>query len=313
MPRIAPETAAVCPLCDRSMSPLFAASDYRRPEVPDIFHVFWCADCAYGRVAPSPTPGEVASFYRIDYYTHAMTPEGTRSTSGIGRLRAHLAWRRDHGVWLEPGELGPPGTMLDIGCGDGTNMARFRAAGFDVSGIEPDPQARATASLHGSVHAGTAEDWELPSGQAFRYALMANSLEHVISPLDALRRVRERLLPGGRLVIEVPNCASQGFHRYGPAWPWTDLPRHLHFFTRRSLARALELSGYAVRRVLYTGYSRQFDASWTEEMHRIRRQARISGFVPDTGALADWRLLARTAFATDDHKYDSIRIHAEPV
>jgi SAM-dependent methyltransferase len=294
------------------MPPLFAASDYRRPEIPDIFHVFWCAACTYGKVAPSPTPGEVDSFYRIDYYTHAMGPAGSGNASASGRLRSHLAWRRDQGVWLEPGEMGPPGTLLDIGCGDGTNMARFRAAGFDVAGVEPDPQARAMASQHGSVHAGTAETCELPAGQTFRYALMANSLEHVISPLDALRRVRERLSPGGRLVIEVPNCASQGFQRYGPAWPWTDLPRHLHFFTRRSLSKALEHCGYTVRRVLHVGYARQFDASWQEEMQRIRRQAHISGFAPDIAALADWRLLARTAFGTADDKYDSIRVHAEP-
>jgi SAM-dependent methyltransferase len=295
------------------MSPLFAASDYRRPQAAEIFHVGWCADCAYGKVAPSPSPEEVASFYRIEYYTHAMGPSASGRPSAIAKLRAHLAWRRDQGVWLEPGELGPPGTLLDIGCGDGTNMARFRAAGFDVTGIEPDPQARATASQHGSVHAGTAEAHELPAGQTFRYVLMANSLEHVISPLDALRRVRGRLSPGGRLVIEVPNCASQGFRSYGPLWPWTDLPRHLHFFTRRSLSKALEHCGYAVRRVLYVGYARQFDASWSDEMQRIRRQSRISGFTPDTGALADWRLLTRTAFGRDDDKYDSIRIHAEPV
>lgn len=294
------------------MSPLFAATDYRRPRVTDIFHVWWCADCGYGKVAPSPTPEEVAGFYRIEYYTHAMGTAGSASPSAIGKLRAHLAWRRDRGVWLEPAELGPPGSLLDIGCGDGTNMARFAAAGFEVSGIEPDPEARTKASRHGIVHAGTAEDYELPAGKPFRYALMANSLEHVISPLDALKRVRERISPGGKLVIEVPNCASQGFRRYGPVWPWTDLPRHLHFFTRRSLATALEHCGYAVRRVVHVGYARQFDVPWMEEMQRIRRQARISGFSPDVGALADWRLLARTAFGADDDKYDSIRIHAEP-
>lgn len=311
--RASAEQRVECPLCERAMAPLFAASDYRRPEVPDIFRTWWCTECAYGRVAPSPGPAQVASFYRIEYYTHAMATTASRRASMPDRLRLHLAWRRDRGSWLEPGEFGPPDSLLDIGCGDGSNMARFRSAGFDVSGIEPDPQARAAASRHGVVHAGTAEDFELPAGQSFRHVLMANSLEHVISPLHALRRVHGLLAPGGSLVIEVPNCASEGFRRYGPVWPWTDLPRHLHFFTRRSLARALQASGFAVQRVLYVGYARQFEGPWLDEMQRIRRQARIDGTPPAIGNLSTWALLARTAFAADDDKYDSIRIHAEPV
>jgi hypothetical protein len=62
----------------------------------------------------------------------------------------------------------------------------------------------------------------------------------------------------------VPNNASLGFSMYGPAWPMTDLPRHLSFFTDGSLRAILAVVGFEVERVCYTGYCRQFVAAWIE-------------------------------------------------
>ena len=267
------------------MSPLFAATDYRRPAAADIFRVYWCRACAYGTVAPSPTPAEVERFYQVDYYTHAMRPAPDGGYSFAERLRLHLGWRLDRGLMLEPAELGPPGTLLDIGCGDGTNMARFRGAGFDVTGVEPDAAARATASRYGAVLAGTAESFELPETSRFRYCLMANSLEHVISPLTVLRRVRTLLEPDGSVVIELPNCANPGFRRLGPLWPWTDLPRHLHFFTRRSLIRALEQCGFVSSRIHYVGYARQFDKPDSAPAREFRATGACCCALPGRGRM----------------------------
>jgi SAM-dependent methyltransferase len=302
--------AVACPLCGNGMRFLFDTSDYRKPGEERIFRVVWCDSCAYGRVDAALTPEAVNSFYDVDYYTHQGYDEQSAEL-GLGeKVRRHIAWRFDRGVALQPAELGPPGRLLDVGCGDGQNMERFRRAGFSVQGVEPDPAARETASQYGIVYPGTGEDLPEATRGAFDYCLMANSLEHMISPLKALGEARAVLVDGGSIIIEVPNCAAQGFREFGPLWPWSDVPRHLHFFTVQALTRHLDAAGFAVTRKIYLGFTRQFDRWWIHETERISRMARRTGFRKSRWAMQCWGLLARTVGAPAEQKYDSIRLHA---
>lgn len=308
-----PAAIGPCPLCRGAMRALFEAGDWRRPACGGRWRVDWCDACAYGHVAGEPGAQEVAAFYEVDYYTHAEPAAGGagQPVRGLARWRRHLAWRLDRGSDFAPAEFGaPPARLLDIGCGAGNNLAALRGAGFDACGVEPDPAARAVAARHGPVHAGTAEDLPAAAGTAFDGALLSHVLEHTRHPAQALRRAHAVLRPGGRLVVEVPNAAALGFWRFGASWPWTDLPRHLHYFTRVSLCRLLAETGFETEAVRYTGFTRQFDPSWIASLHDIH--ARLGGAGdPSTAAQRDsWGLLLRAAWAGDDQRYDSVRVQA---
>lgn len=293
------------------MQQLFEARDYRRPELARIYRVAWCMPYGYGRVEGAFTPPEVAEFYGADYYTHAAA--GAAPAAGrrlLERVRVHLAWRFDRGIDFSPQEAGPPGRIVDIGCGAGPNMARLRAAGFEVVGIEPDPAARRVAQQYGPVHAGTAEDPPAEAGSGFDYALMSHVLEHTISPATALGRAHGLLRAGGKLIVEVPNCGACGFAWFGPSWPWTDLPRHLHYFTRGSLTRVLASAGFEVAEVRHTGFTRQFDPAWIRALQAIHDKLQCADDRSSRWSRQSWGLLLRTAWAAADRKYDSVRVHA---
>jgi SAM-dependent methyltransferase len=204
----------------------------------------------------------------------------------------HLAWRRDRGLDLAADEVtcakAHP-ALCDVGCGGGPAMAKFKQAGYEAVGIEPDAAARAIAARSGEVFEGTAE--VLPNaieGRKFDVVL----LSHVLA-VD------------GTAIIEVPNNAALSAETYGPAWFFADVPRHLHFFCEQSLREALERVGLKVRRTIYTGYTRQFSPEWLAAQASIRARIGADGREP-----SPWLLLARTAFARGERKYDSIRVHA---
>jgi SAM-dependent methyltransferase len=297
-----------CLLCGCETRPIFSARDYRRPLDRNAYSVAWCNYCNFGRLEGHFTPDSVQSFYDIDYYTHGEPLTVLARQSFLERVRNHLAWRADYGVDFRPAELGPANnrTLCDIGCGNGNKLRMLKDAGFQVTAIEPDAQARIIAAKVAEIVEGTAE--RLPAqiqGRRFDVAFMSHVLEHCIDPHIAIDNARTILAPDGILVIEVPNNAAKGFSTFGPLWPWCDIPRHINFFTEASLRALLRQHGFSCTAVRYVGYFRQFTPSW------IAMQRQIFGVIgtgrqPHFGAKA-WHLLARTAFASATAKYDSVR------
>jgi 2-polyprenyl-3-methyl-5-hydroxy-6-metoxy-1,4-benzoquinol methylase len=297
-----------CMLCGSKTRLLLSAKDYIRPD-STLYDLNWCNRCDFGRLAGNFTAEQVLTFYPKHYYTHANQFEPQGNVGFLHRLRTHLAWRCDRGQPLMPSELPRYQTICDIGCGDGSNLDQFRAAGYETMGIEPDAEARNHASKHGAVLAGTAEC--LPgsvTGRKFDVILMSHVLEHCIEPTTAVANAAQLVDRDGRLVIEVPNNAAQGFQSFSDLWPWTDIPRHLNFFTQRSLRSVVEAAGFRVETICYVGYARQFLPSWISTQYEIWRRTR-SGPPPNFETKA-WLHLFETAFAADELKYDSLRIVA---
>src|SRR5262249_34542504 len=119
----------------------------------------------------------------------------------------------------------------------------------------------------------------------------------------------------GTLVIETPNNEARGLALAQVAWPWLDVPRHLNFFTTRSLHVICAAAGLSVREVEYTGYTRQFQPDWRDRERQIR--ARFSTLARSPDALtqpprpsSSWRLLLATAWSSGKFKYDSVRVLA---
>lgn len=261
----------------------------------DRFDLQWCEQCDFGRLAGDFTPEIVSTFYSADYYTHQAQANGSAPLSLFDRALVHAAWRLDHGVDFSPSEIVRGGTTVcDIGCGNGNILRLFKQAGYATTGIDPDPLAREAASDIGTILHGTAEDHSVTG--KFDVVVMSHVLEHCIDPIKSIDNAIRLMTRDGTLVIEVPNNAALGFDWFGTRWPWTDIPRHLSFFTNRSLGKLLMDAGLVITQTYFTGFNRQFSPSWRRQIGRVS---------------SGWPLLAALALKKDSpQKYDSIRVHA---
>ena len=256
------------------------------------------------------TEADVASFYDIPYYTHGTASEPSALAPTFGdKVRTHLAWRMDKGMPLSPDEVAGRGRMCDVGCGNGYLMQRFAAAGFEVVGVEPDPRARSVALQYGPVYDGSAEAIPVEVGTDIDVVVLSHSLEHARSVRRAMNAIHRIVRPGGAVIVEVPNCDALAFDLREATWAWTDVPRHIHFFTKASLSRLLLQSGFRVVRVLYVGYARQFSNDWINSERRVAEVVAPS-YAAHLGPGGAWQLLLRTMLASPKRKYDSLRIHA---
>lgn len=153
------------------------------------------------------------------------------------------------------------GRLLDVGCGGGVVGAALKRdhPGLAVEGVERDEAAAARASARlDRVHRGDAlEALALldPAGERYDVFVFADVLEHLPDPIEALALARRLASPGACLVASVPNAGHLSLvrdlarGRFDPVPAGLADASHLRWFTRRSLAEALEEAGWSVSSV----------------------------------------------------------------
>jgi len=139
----------------------------------------------------------------------------------------------------------PPGRLLDVGAYTGALVAVAQERGWRAAGVEPSRWAVAQARARGlEVFQGTLESSGL-ADESFDVVTMWDVIEHVFNPLLLLRSAARVLKPGGIVVVHTMDAGSLAARLMRSRWPWL-MEMHLHYFTRRTLARALEQSGFAI-------------------------------------------------------------------
>lgn len=153
--------------------------------------------------------------------------------------------------------------ILDLGCSSGALGAALRARqGAEVVGVERDPEyaARARLALDDVVEADLetlfADRERAAALGTFDCVIAADVLEHLVDPETVLAAAVQRLPPGGRVVVSLPNIRYwQTFWALGVqgTWPREDLGifdrTHLRFFALRDAWALVEGAGLAVEHV----------------------------------------------------------------
>lgn len=282
------EPVGACPLCAAPSAPVFFSAPDRQHGTPGEFTYKRCGRCGTVFQDPRVVADDLWLCYPAEYLTHHAPPEAAwaghaqpqprgwkqrarqsvvdamrgKAVPGaaglVGRALARLRPMREraHGGLFD--ELRPwrggPMRALDAGCGAGGLLVRLTAAGWHAEGVEIDPLAVEVARRASGcpVRAGDFRTADLPRG-AYDLVVLSHVFEHVADPVAALRRLRELLAPGGRVVLIYPNPDSFGARVFGAAWFHWDPPRHLVVPRARALADAATRVGFARGRLRTAG------------------------------------------------------------
>jgi len=236
-----------CPICAADGAPLYVvARDRLFGLAAGAFRLHRCPSCCCIFQHPLPEPAAIASFYPREYWWSGNPQSGF--SGAIHRLeRAYREFvALDHVRFLERCSVGSGGrSLLDIGCGGGLFLHLARRRGYSPHGMDASAQAVAVAHAQYDLPVRQGEIgspvWE---DTRFDFITMFHVLEHLIDPGMALAYARELLLPGGTMILQVPNAASYQARLFGARWYGLDVPRHLINFTPRSLALLLERAGF---------------------------------------------------------------------
>jgi SAM-dependent methyltransferase len=238
-------TPAGCPACrGRRLT--------ARRILPDLT-THRCASCGLivgeiERVGPA-----IPEFALVEQEAYLRSVGASRTRQAAQILR-HLIRHVPHGV-----------SILDIGCSFGFFLQEARRAGFDVRGVEPDPQAYGYASRvlgEGVVHLGVL-DGDTATPRSADVVATLDVIEHL--PLEEhdtfAERITSVLRPGGVWVIKVPSTEGLYYklsdlmvRAYPPVgaslmrrlWQTRYEYPHLMYFSLESLSAWLERFGFDV-------------------------------------------------------------------
>jgi SAM-dependent methyltransferase len=143
--------------------------------------------------------------------------------------------------------VAPPASLLDAGAGRGRFVAAARAAGYEARGIEPSLRGvEAARALGVPVRQASIETAENPAGtwtNSIEIVTLWHVLEHLEDPGAALQRIRDWMVPGGGLLVGVPNLASLQARIARRRWYHLEGPRHRVHFTPGGLDALLRAHG----------------------------------------------------------------------
>lgn len=237
--------AAACSICETG--PLEDLVEYRslrrvtsdcRPW-PMGGRIGVCRSCgAVQKPADDVFLAEIAEIYRsYKIYHQAAGAEQAVFEQSSGLPASRSVKLLD--AFRQLANLKPSGRMLDVGCGNGATIRAFGqvAPGWTKAGTEFDDKYRVDVeSIPNTepLHVGPVEH-VLGS---FDVITMVHVLEHIIDPVAVLKTVREKLAPGGLLLIEVPHHPANPFELL--------IADHRTHFTVDSMTRALAAAGFEI-------------------------------------------------------------------
>ena len=250
-------SAMICEICHSdAWQPVADVPDVRYGRDDVCYHVVRCSNCYVmatmeGNVIVNPWshyPEQYGAFTAPVVTGKPRIPSRTRLPIFKHAITGRLSWL-DH-VSLEPNQR-----VLEVGCGTGRISSYLKAAlDWDMTGIEPNPEAAAIARDAGlNVYTGTLEDYE--GDGLFDIVILIHVLEHLTNPAASMKAINGLLKVGGKLVIAVPNAGSverKLFTRYWDGW---DIPRHVYNFDPKSLAELLARTGFAPSQARFECYS----------------------------------------------------------
>ena len=238
--------AVPCPVCTRREHRPFCALEDRWCNPP---HLTWtiveCRQCHLLLVSPRPTVRDLDLFYPSTYYD-PPTPPDDWWVRQLACDRVALVQR-----WHPT-----PGRLLEVGFGAGDLLVGLHQRGWEVWGVDPSVEAvRQTGAKLASVDHLKRADL-LAAGLPANYfdvVVLWHSIEHLPDPRAVLQETARCLCSGGRVVIATPNGQTVQRRVFGRAWSaWRGIgapPRHLFFFSPRTLSRLAQSVGLSVLEV----------------------------------------------------------------
>ena len=231
-----------CPWCNSENTSLFLKlKDYFLTQ--EEFAIMECHDCKLLFTSPFPTIDKIGDYYKSEnYLSHNEEKKGffAKIYNKVKRINIKNKFRISVGQKINNSSF----SLLDIGCGVGDFLHYAKEKGCNITGIEPNEDARKVAESKLDCRILTPEKLKDLPDNSFDIITMWHVLEHVTDLNTEIHHLKRLLKKDGKLVLALPNYKSYDAKYYKEKWAAYDVPRHLYHFSKESIRNIFEKNNF---------------------------------------------------------------------
>jgi 2-polyprenyl-3-methyl-5-hydroxy-6-metoxy-1,4-benzoquinol methylase len=204
----------------------------------EYFDVVECHNCLLRFTINAPCQSAIAPYYKSeDYISHTNTTKGLINYL-YQLVRKFTLGQKRKLVQQQTNKI--TGSILDLGSGTGAFVHEMKSTGWQVSGLEPDADARKVAYESFGVNLSDTSSFYQLQPSSFDAITMWHVLEHVHDLQAYIAQLKKLLKPDGKLIIAVPNYTAADASHYKSFWAAYDVPRHLYHFSPNSIVELMK-------------------------------------------------------------------------
>lgn len=141
--------------------------------------------------------------------------------------------------------------VLDVGCAYGFGLKHLKGQMPHISlfGIESSPEGQKSMQSENVGATLITHDFDLPWEENFKgkmdLIILRHVFEHVLDPLDTLKKLNTALSPNGAIYFAVPDIVNvrTELRDYDDWWEYIFRPVHTYYYSKETFIKTLEMGG----------------------------------------------------------------------
>ncbi len=230
---------------------LFKGKDRLHKVTDTLFNIVKCSDCGLVYLNPQPNQVELKKYYPDCYgpyrggsdVKYGYISRHLRKIKNIFKKQNKNKLKIDHSIE----------NYLDFGCGSVSNLEKVKTLhpNWNIFGSDNNELICKEVKEKGfKVFCGDILNLNLPR-DFFNIVNMSHVIEHLNNPKETLIKINRSTKMNGDIVITTPNFDSLEFKLFKSYWFGLEIPRHLYFFTKKTIYNLLNNTGFKIINIQY--------------------------------------------------------------
>lgn len=217
-----------------------------------------CKKCGHIQLYPIPTVDEDKEFYDKN-----LQDKNINYFGGIKENRKKSVADTERRMEMLKKIVKKSDKILEIGSGHGFFVESMHNSGYNITGIEISKEKRKL-----SKKITNAEILDIDINQddhkleKFNFILMFHVLEHLVNPIEFLKKLKKILAKNGKILVEVPNSDDVQLEKNQNYADFYWQRAHIHYFNPKKLRFVFKKAGLNSEIIGVQRYSIENMISW---------------------------------------------------